>query len=272
MKRTPIVSGEPVDVVIPVRTTAGIEYQKLEMCCKALRAFVPVNRIIMVTADTSPETIQAVKQIADFPIIDKSAIGVGRARQMGLSVVNTRYYASVDSDVVLSKQWYPWCIATIREIGVGACQGYSRPLSRLYSRFQDVDALRIGRYLDLGNTMLSTELVREVGMPDAPFFEDEELRRRFQAFGFSWVTNTSLISTHLVTDFDIFRHAYHFGTLQPADLFYSAKKMLWISRHFLRGRKKYGVDLSIYLLFLEAVKTGGGIVSHYSQNTIRSES
>ncbi len=270
MKSTQGVSGERVDVVVPVRTAAGEEYQKVEMCCKALRAYVPVNRLIMVTADAAAENIRAIEMLADFPIIDKSAIGVGRARRLGLNRVETSYYASVDSDVILSKQWYSWSIATIRQTGVGACQGYSRPLSRLYARLQYIDALKVGRYIDLGNTMLSTKVVREVGMPKDPSFEDEELRRRLAAHGYSWITNPSLISIHLLSDSDIFRHTYHFGTLQPEDWVSSAKKMLWITRHYLREWKKYGLDLSLYLLLLEAVKKGGSTISHYRQNPIYS--
>ncbi len=268
LRLMPRIPEEPVDVVIPVRTATGGEHVKLDMCCKALRAYVPVNQLIMVTADCTPENVRAIDERADIPIIDKSAIGVGRARRIGLNRVETSYYASVDSDVLLSENWYRWAIATVKQAGVGACQGYSRPQSRFFERLHYLDALSIGRYVDLGNTMLSTELVRKVGMPDTPAYEDEELRRRLASHGYSWITNPSLISTHLLSDSDIFRHAYHFGTLHPEDWLSSSKKMLWISRHYLQKWKRYGLDLSFYLMLLEAVREAGSIVSHYRQNPV----
>lgn len=197
-----------IDVVIPTKGEPSLIY-----CVKLTRKYVPVNNLILVA---SRRTRNLVENLGDIIIYDDRK-NVGIARSLGLKEVKTEFYASIDSDVLLNPSWYKWCIKTIEDETVAACQGYAKPIGKIRGHLQERFIRDGGMYgkglAGLGNTLLKTKLVRKVGMPKIPVGEDWALRNRLEAIGYKWISNVNLQSKHLQTDIDTWKHAIWWGKI-----------------------------------------------------------
>lgn len=258
---------ERIDVVVPVRSAEGSEYRKLVICTRAIRARIPVSRLIMPSANPSPKTKRRIAELADIPTFDEAAIGAGLCRNLGLREVETEYYASIDADTAIRQEWYPWCTETLREPKVAACQGYSKPLSRLLDKFVRIESLDPGHYADLGNTMLRTDVVKKVGMPMEPTLEDHLLHDRITRGGYLWIVNPELYSDHLQNELDVLRHRYWYGKFDPHDWLGFCKTSVWLSRESIFRRKRYGTELALFLMLADLSFSVGSLAGHYAPLT-----
>lgn len=225
-----------IDVVIP---TVG-EWS-LPFCIKRVRKYIPVGALILV----GPTSLDSqMKNLADvfLPLDERN---VGKSRAKGLEYVETEFYASVDSDVLINPHWFEWCVKIIQPKDVGACQGYAKATGKIYSRMDEEFIRRGGMWgkglCGLANTLLKTVVVREVGMPEIPLHEDWNLLLRMKNAGYRWISNMELISDHLVTDVDVWKHHVLWGRkggVRPVLQVYtdttSAKKMVLPASLFRR--------------------------------------
>lgn len=197
-----------IDVVIPTKGEWTLKY-----ALDAVRKNVDVNRIILViTKDFEGE---AKKLDAVYTVFDEK--NVGKARNEGLKLVETDTFASIDSDVLVTKEWFNWCMKTIQKRNVGACQGYTKTFGKYYANLQMKYIRRGGKYgkglCCLGNTMLKTNVVREVGMPQIPVEEDWQLRLRTERAGYKWISNLNIVCPHLKNDLDVWKHSIWWGSM-----------------------------------------------------------
>ncbi len=258
------VRRELVDVVVPVRSAEGSEYEKLVLCCKAIRQRIPVNRLIIPTANQSEKTRRRIAELADLPVFDETAVGAGLCRNIGLREVETEYYASIDADTAVREGWYPWCINSIRQPKVAACQGYSKPVSRLLDRFVKIEALDVGTYADLGNTLLRTAVVRKVGMPIEPMMEDHLLHDRLTRRGYQWIVNRELISDHLLNELDVLRHRYWYGRFAPQSFSMVVRYSVWLAHEtVVRRHRRFGTRVSLFLMMADLATATGSFTGYY---------
>jgi glycosyltransferase involved in cell wall biosynthesis len=240
-----------IDVVIVVKNEAS----KLQICCRELLKKVPINNIIIVVGESKDNTLETANRIADIVLKDENK-GIGYARSLGLEKVETEYYASIDSDVILSKDWYSWCNNAIQKPHVAACEGYPRPLGAYYAKLQQ-PLLKQG-YCSLGNTMLKTNVIREVEIPLVAYGEDYLLKERLESSGYNWLVNPDLVSIHLVNDMDILRHYLNFGMSigkhQNISYWNLAKSTLCSFKEFASQANHLGLNLSTYVLLLRLTK------------------
>lgn len=225
-----------IDLVIPTKGEWSLPF-----CVRRVRKYVPVNRLIMV----GPENLgQKVRNLADV-FVPFNERNIGKARAKGLEYVETEYYASIDSDVLINPNWYKWCMKTIRHEDVGACQGYAKAIAKIYGRHEEDFIRRGGLWgksnCSLGNTLLKTDVVRELGMPQISLHEDWNLLLRMENAGYRWVSNIDLVSVHLITDVDVWKHHISWGRkeeVRPVFQVYgvetSAKKICLPERIFSR--------------------------------------
>ena len=192
-----------VDVVIPTRNEPT-----LSRCIKAVRENIDVNRIILVSDRENP--------LGDLNIILEKG-NVGEARALGLQAVNTPIFASVDSDVLVTPEWWAWAKETIMDPQNGAVQGYAAPEGNRYRTIQTNFIKRGGQFgrgfCCLGNVLLKTDIVRKVGMPTIRVGEDWELRNRIEAIGYRWVSNFDIWVPHLKSDRDVLHHSIWWGKM-----------------------------------------------------------
>ncbi|MHA1774701.1 MAG: glycosyltransferase [Candidatus Heimdallarchaeota archaeon] len=194
-----------VDVVVPAYNSE----RTLGKCLSAIRECMEVNNLIVVYSESKDNTLEIAKSYSDIVLtVPKGNIGLARA--VGLQEVKTPYYASVDSDVAVNREWNEWCIKTIQQKDVAACQGFAKPIARIYGSLYEKflfegRGLRGRGFLCLGNTMLKTKIIKRVGMPRLHVGEDWELRKRIQKIGYKWISNIKIKTTHLKTDIDVIK-------------------------------------------------------------------
>lgn len=196
-----------IDVVIPTKGEWTLSY-----CIKAVRRYIPNSHIILVT---TPSFRVVADKLGDVTrILDEK--NVGKARAEGLKAVESDVYASVDSDVLVTHEWFKWCIKTIKRPDIAACEGYAKTMGKLHGAIQE-KWIRNGnpseRFCCLGNTILKTEIVRQAGMPLVSVEEDWQLRRRIEKLGYEWISNVDIKCPHLKTDVDAWKHAVWWGMM-----------------------------------------------------------
>ncbi len=202
-----------VDIIIP---TLG--EPALDLSLQAIEKCMNVNRIILI----GPEHLKLkYKNWSSIDVVVSDA-NVGCKRSIGVDNVRTKYFACVDSDVIISKEWFDWCIKTISDETVGACEGFGKELGPHISRIRFREFERGKDWLGLGCAMLRTDVVRKVGMPQKAYAEDLELMRRIRGVGYKWICNPYLTVQHLVTDVMYWKHCAKWGerggseTMTPA--------------------------------------------------------
>lgn len=114
-----------VDVVLLTKNSQRL----LEVCLKSVYENVPVNRLIVIEAFSTDNTL---KILADFnrrygnvKVISESS-SRGKARERGIREVETEWFVFVDSDVVLCKDWFEKA-STLITHDVGAVWGVDIP-------------------------------------------------------------------------------------------------------------------------------------------------
>lgn len=199
-----------VDVVIPTKGEWTLPY-----CIKAVRKNVDVNNLILVATS---ECYSTVKKLADVCLVFDEK-NVGKARAVGLGCVETPMYASVDSDVLVTREWFDWCTRTLQsDDAIAACQGYARHIGKYYSILQSAwikdKGGKYGKgFCCLGNTLLKTEIIRKIGIPPIAVEEDWQLRLKVEESGFKWISNLNIVCPHLKTDVDVWKHAVWWGRM-----------------------------------------------------------
>jgi len=112
---------EPVDVVILTKNSERL----LRKCIDSVYGNVPVNTLIVVDGYSNDGTVQIVKEFQEkhgnvIFVQDKGTRG--SARQKAMKMVKSEWFMFVDSDVVLSPNWFVKAEKLIRD-DVGAIWG-----------------------------------------------------------------------------------------------------------------------------------------------------
>lgn len=175
---------QPIDVVM---LTKNSEYL-LERCVESIYRNVPVNNLIVIDGFSTDRTLGIVDEIQKrhqnvkvFKVKGSRA----RARKEGIVHVATEWFLFVDSDVVLSKDWYQNACKNIKS-DVGAVWGVNidvipRLCDRRFVQMQQLIAhqcfaLRGGTH----DTLIRSDLVRDIEIPD-------ELHTYEDAFIINWI-------------------------------------------------------------------------------------
>jgi hypothetical protein len=160
-----------------------------------------------------------------------SVIGPARARQKLMESVDTDWFAFVDDDVKLRQDWWSTVIGMI-EPNVGGVEGlwsylagdkrvddYTRAMARL-SKLLDGESWRdrIDRAFT-GDTLVRTEAVKNIRMPNIPVWEDEYIRRWVEKNGFRWLRTPHVICDHLrrynlKPSYNVGKYGYYLGKVK----------------------------------------------------------
>lgn len=127
-----------IDVVILTKNSE----KTLEPSLLSISKNVPVNKLIAIDGYSTDKTVEILKQY-DARIIQTHGTR-GFARQIGMNMVTTDWFAFVDSDVVLCDNWFEQ-MKTFMLPEVGAVFGLDlpRPLSGLRLRFMQISSARV---------------------------------------------------------------------------------------------------------------------------------
>lgn len=110
-----------MDVVILTRNSGRL----LKKCIDSVYQNVPVNRLIVVDGYSTDNTLQILKEFQERQgnvVVVQDRGTRGSARQAAINKVETDWFMFVDSDVVLSRNWFAKAEKLIRD-DVGAIWG-----------------------------------------------------------------------------------------------------------------------------------------------------
>ena len=163
-------------------------------------------------------------------VLTSSALGPARARQELMEQVDTDWFAFVDDDVELRPDWW----STVTEMlspEVGGVEGlwsylagdkrvddYTRAMARLARLLrQESWRDRIDRAFT-GDTLVRTEAVRGIHVPNIPVWEDEYIRQWVEKNGFEWHRTPHVVCDHLRTynlkpSYNVGKYGYYLGRL-----------------------------------------------------------
>ncbi len=232
------------DVVIAAKDMAST----LGTCCQALKEIGYLENLIIVVGKSKDATAEIAEKYGDIVVQDHGE-GIGEARQVGLKNVKTRFFAFVDADVIVTREWGRWCSETIEHPKVGACEGVAVPTGKYCAMTVEESKVKKDEYCTLGSTMLKTDVVKKVGIPKMVMSEDWALRRRIWAAGYKWIVNPNVKYPHLVTDWQGLKHRAGFSSrtrIPPIKLigvFLSSPLSLFSLKDYSFGFKIYNMLL-----------------------------
>jgi len=161
-------------------------------------------------------------------ILTSSVIGPARARQELMERVDTDWFAFVDDDVKLRPDWWS-TITDMINSDVGGVEGlwsylagdkrvddYTRAMTRLARLLhQESWRDRIDRAFT-GDTLVRTEAVKDIRIPNIPVWEDEYIRRWVEKNGFTWLRTPSVVCDHLrrynlKPSYNVGKYGYYLG-------------------------------------------------------------
>jgi len=231
MRREP----EKIDVVMLTRNS---ERPFLDMCLKSIYANIPVGRLIAVDGYSTDNSIQILKSYPRVSLVQMEGTR-GAARERGMEEVETEWFAFVDSDVVLCRNWYTKIKLHLTE-KTGAVWGVAIPvapsdlkrctaMSRFYRRtLEDTMLIEGNRRGMLHDTLIRTELVKGMGIPGhLHVWEDHYIKQHVTSKGFAWIATRDACCHHFA---DIsarnIRDLTEFGKIARAYGYYSWKRIL----------------------------------------------
>ncbi|MBS7614501.1 glycosyltransferase family 2 protein [Candidatus Bathyarchaeota archaeon] len=112
---------KPVDVVVLTKNSERL----LKECVEAVYKYVPVNRLIIVDGYSTDKTFQIVNEFQEKyrnVVFTQDRGTRGEARQKAIEMIETDWFMFVDSDVILSKDWFAKAEKLIKD-DVGAIWG-----------------------------------------------------------------------------------------------------------------------------------------------------
>ena len=92
--------SEKIDVCIPTWNSEPT----LARCLESILREIPVNQIRIIDGFSSDDTVKIAKRYG--ALISQKKCGLGKARQFLIEAVTTKYFAFIDSDVILRKGWF----------------------------------------------------------------------------------------------------------------------------------------------------------------------
>jgi len=190
---------------------------------------VPVHCFILVDRYSSDGTVSEVLEVFPEAKVVLSQENLGRARKIGIDIVDTLFFAFIDDDVLLLKGWYEYVKGLMdNRIGAVACFAKEKtPLTRgiyyyaihprlVVSSKSNMDSQRGYAYA----TLLKKEAVAD-WKPDRTLAacEDHEILRHVVRRGFLWLTSFFVYAEHLQPDqsyFAFFRDIWRKGAWNAA--------------------------------------------------------
>lgn len=193
---------QKIDVVV---LTKNSEY----MLCKCLNSIyknVPVKKLIVIDGYSEDKTLKIIanfhRKYRNINVVSEKG-SRARAREVGISKVKTEWFLFVDSDVILSYNWYENAKLYVTK-DVGAIWGVNidvipRLNSRIFLKLQRLVAkqcfhLRGGTH----DTLIRKSSVADIKIPEKLHtYEDAYLIKRIKKKGYKAVVGKNIFCLHL---------------------------------------------------------------------------
>lgn len=194
--------SELIDVIMCTWNSNKPWFRK---CLLSIKREVDINHFIVVDRYSSDDTVRVIESIFPNAIVIQTNVNLGLARQIGIKQVDTRYFAFIDDDVELCKDWFSKLITFMSARGIGAVQGFGRFSIDYLDKLQ-IFALRtikkepIREITTRGlthNTIILTTLVKDFKPPSMVHsWEDFLLTQHIIKKGYKWIAVNQVQMIH----------------------------------------------------------------------------
>ena len=172
-----------VDVIIPTLNSLPV----LRDCLRAIKEYIPYNRIIVIDGGSSDGSIEVSKRYGCEVYTCKKSLG--ESRMLGVSKASTEWILFIDSDIVVDKNFFKSMIKYIDD-RVGAIQGLALPPEKYYS-FQNKQEkpreIGVGERGFTNCTLLRTELLKDINLKGINAYEDWLIKNDILRKGYKWL-------------------------------------------------------------------------------------
>jgi glycosyltransferase involved in cell wall biosynthesis len=184
----------------------------LKECVESIFANLPVNRLIVVDGGSTDGTLELLQKCQNVEVIKDLHGTRATARQKGIEAVKSEWHIHVDSDVVLSNDWFRNASKLVND-EIGAIWGAAVPaekhffnidyaMSKLYRKsIQEllVKQIRSQRCM-MHDTLIRTVAVEGINIPrNLHIWEDEYIGRYISGKGFKFLKVIAPYCLHYLT-------------------------------------------------------------------------
>lgn len=205
-----------VDVIMLTKNSGKPYFKK---CLSSIQENVPVNKLIVVDAYSTDNTIEVIKEFFPRAMIIQTTKSLAQARKLAIANVETEWFAFIDSDILLFPKWFN-LLSQLRNEVVGCVQGtdqYANQSLIRYSEWKknswgkeilnasanqlsviDLDSFKRGQFRGLThNSLLRTSCVKDWDPPlNLNVGEDHHLFLHVIKQGYKWVVVNDPVCWH----------------------------------------------------------------------------
>lgn len=191
----------------------------LERVLRQISREVPFRELIVIYASSEDRTKEVAEKYTKKVFWDEDR-GLGAARNLGIRKSSSELVAMIDTDVVLTKDWYEHLLRHFENPRVAAVMGASiygygfLPLQRLFEYWHWERSESWG----CTNTIFKRDFVLEVGNFDVTIRgagEDYDLYKRILAAGYKWILDNEVVVYHPMTLSEYLCHLRWWATAAP---------------------------------------------------------
>lgn len=210
----------------------------LRECVESIYRSIPVNRFIVIDGGSKDGTIEYLSKFPKSEIHYDLEGNRATARDIGISLVETDWFIFVDSDCILSDDWFEKAKPNMTS-EIGAIQGHDFPIyNKVISDFGEaMISLRkkIGKKGPTsvvpskirgftGDVLIRTNTVKDIKIPNyLHIYEDYYIKRHIERKGYEWIITLEPSCKHITTGRKA-KNAIHGGYLGHKVGFLSLKK------------------------------------------------
>jgi glycosyltransferase involved in cell wall biosynthesis len=194
--------SESIDVVMCTWNSNRFYFRR---CLASVKKQVDVHHFIVIDRFSSDGTLEVVRSVFPDARILQTAANLGDARRIGITNVDTQYFAFVDDDVELSDGWSTKLISILKGNNhIGAVQGYAGYFIDCFDKEQRFLLSRrkglTREITDRGytnNTVLETKIVKDFDTPRTiDSWEDFLMTQHVVRKGYKWIEANHVQVTH----------------------------------------------------------------------------
>ena len=190
---------DKIDVCMPTWNSS----HTLARCLESIVKEIPVNQIRIIDGFSTDDTVKIAKRFGAS--VSHIKCGLGKARQYLIEAVTTKYFAFIDSDVILRKGWFNAVLKKLEsDDRIGEVSGlfYSdNPQDRhfwevMYKRIRYNSMCERGYLI---NTLVRTEAVKGISIPEwMNNYEDKFIANYAKTKGYRYVFTEDAFCDHMV--------------------------------------------------------------------------